>query len=70
MKRLFKAGEQVKLTERGAQAHNVYHESKNRVDWSTRRGVVQSYSRNGAAIIVWEGRTTTEVVPTMLLERA
>jgi hypothetical protein len=70
MKRLFKTGEQVKLTERGVKAQFVFHQTKNRVDWATRRGIVQNYTRNGEAVIVWSGRTTTEVVPTMLLERA
>ena len=70
MDRPFAAGERVKLTEHGVKAQYGYNASKARVDWAARRGVVQRYTYTGDAIVIWNGRHTTEAVSPKLLERA
>jgi len=70
MDRPFAAGERVKLTDHGVKAQHAYQWSKARVDWAARRGVVQRYTYTGDAIVIWNGRHTTEAVSPKLLERA
>jgi hypothetical protein len=62
-----KPGDAVKLTAKAARTFNNFHQS--RVDWRTRRGIIQRISRCGA-LVVWEGRRTVDPVPLKGLTRA
>jgi hypothetical protein len=68
----FKYGEPVKLTAHGMRTcrkQSGEYKARTNLDWRTRRGVGQRYTGAGEAVVMWEGRSTPEPVPVMLLER-
>jgi hypothetical protein len=65
---MIKRGDRVKLTARAAAAFNK-NTRPGKFDWTARRGVVERITTNKAnAIVLWDGRKSTEVVPIRSVE--
>jgi hypothetical protein len=65
---MIKRGDRVKLTARAAAVFNN-NKRPNMFDWTARRGVVERITTNKAnAVVLWEGRKSTEVVPIRSVE--
>ena len=65
---MFKGGDRVKLTARAAAAFNN-NKRPSMFDWTARRGVVERITTNKVnAVVLWDGRKSTEVVPIRSLE--
>ena len=65
---MIKRGDRVKLTARAAAAFNK-NTRPGKFDWTVRRGVVERVTTNKAnAIVLWDGRKSTEVVPIRSVE--
>ena len=61
-------GDRVRLTARAAAAFNRNTRPR-KFDWTARRGVVERITTNEAnAIVLWDGRKSTEVVPIRSVE--
>jgi hypothetical protein len=66
--KMIKRGDRVKLTARAAAAFNN-NKRPSMFDWTVRRGVVERITTNKAnAIVLWDGRKSTEVVPIRSVE--
>ena len=60
---MIKRGDRVKLIARVAAAFNGSNRAR-KFDWTDRRGVVERITTNKAnAVVLWDGRKSTEVVP-------
>jgi hypothetical protein len=65
---MIKRGDRVKLTARAAAAFNN-NKRPSMFDWTARRGVVERITTNKAnAVVLWDGRKSTEVVPIRSVE--
>ena len=65
---MVKRGDRVKLTARAAAAFNN-NKRPSMFDWTARRGVVERITTNKAnAVVLWDGRKSTEVVPIRSVE--
>ena len=66
---MIKRGDRVKLTARAAAAFNN-NKRPSMFDWTARRGVVERITTNKAnAVVLWDGRKSTEVVPIRSVRR-
>ena len=66
--KMIKRGDRVKLTARAAAAFNN-NKRPSMFDWTARRGVVERITTNKAnAVVLWDGRKSTEVVPIRSVE--
>ena len=64
---MIKRGDRVKLTARAAAVFNNKRPSMS--DWTARRGVVERITANKAnAVVLWDGRKSTEVAPIRSVE--
>ena len=65
---MIKRGDRVKLTARAAAVFNN-NKRPSMFDWTARRGVVERITTNKAnAVVLWDGRKSTEVVPIRSIE--
>ena len=65
---MIKRGDRVKLTARAAAAFNN-NKRPSMFDWTARRGLVKRITTNKAnAVVLWDGRKSTEVVPIRSVE--
>ena len=65
---MIKRGDRVKLTARAAAAFNN-NKRPSMFDWTARRGVVERITTNKAnAVVLWDGRMSTEYVPIRSIE--
>ena len=65
---MIKRGDRVKLTARVAAAFNN-NRCPGKFDWTARRGVVERITINKAnAVVLWDGRKSTEVIPIRSVE--
>ena len=65
---MIKRLDRVKLTARAAAAFNN-NKRPSMFDWTARRGVVERVTANKAnAVVLWDGRKSTEVVPIRSVE--
>jgi hypothetical protein len=65
---IFKRGDRVKLTARGAAAFNN-NRRPGKLDWTDRRGVVERITTNKAnAVVLWDGRKSVDDVPIRSIE--
>ena len=62
---MIKRGDRVKLTARAAAAFNN-NKRPSMFDWTARRGAVERIKAN--AVVLWDGRKSTEVVPIRSVE--
>ena len=63
-----KRGDRIKLTSRAAAAFNN-NMRPGQLDWTDRRGVVERVTANKANVVVlWDGRTSLDVVPIRCVE--
>ena len=60
---MIRRGDKVKLTARAAAVFND-NKRASMFDWTARRGVVERITANKAnAVVLWDGRMSTEYVP-------
>ena len=65
---MIKRGNRVKLTARAAAVFND-NKRPSMFDWTARRGVVERITANKAnAVVLWDGRKSTEVIPIRSVE--